>query len=192
MEVVHSPQMCMCLLQHVVSHHRRLQIEHPYSASTSFSCSSEQTECLRIMIHTTDCVPVLHLLHTMKVFIPIYSVTLHLTVIPVHLHKQLGTIQSGGVEVQGVRASTIAKRRNVSKPVLEKYVFTPYIEPTHLDLHTSLRACTHIALENKPGIQVNVVEVHNQGTTPLSPALVHIFADLPLLKASEMPFITQF
>jgi hypothetical protein len=76
--------------------------------------------------------------------------------------------------------------------VLEKYVFTPYIEPTHLDLHTSLRACTHIALENKPGIQVNVMEVHNQGTAPLSPVLVNVFADLPLFKASGMPSITQF
>jgi fatty acid synthase len=128
----------------------------------------------------------------MKVFIPIYCVTLHVTVIPVHIHKQLGIIQSGGVEVRGVRASTIAKRRNVSKPVLEKYVFTPYIEPAHLDLHTSLRACTHIALENKPGLQVNVVEVHNQGKTPLSPVLILIFADLPLFKASGMPSITQF
>jgi len=105
-------------------------------------------------------------------------------VIPVHINKQLDIIQSGGVEVRGVRASTIAKRRNVSKPVLEKYVFSPYIEPTQLDLHTSLRVCTHIAVENKPGIQVNVVEVHNQGTTPLSPVLVSIFADLPLFKAS--------
>jgi fatty acid synthase len=113
-------------------------------------------------------------------------------VIPVHIHKQLGIIQSGGVEVRGLRASTIAKRRNLSKPVLEKYVFTPYTEPTHLDLHTSVRVCTHITLENKPDLQVNVVEVHNQGTTPLSPVLVPIFADMPLLKVSGMPGITQF
>jgi hypothetical protein len=80
----------------------------------------------------------------------------------------------------------------VRKPVLEKYVFTPYLEPTHLDLHTSLRACTHITLENKPGIQVNVVEVHNRGTTPLSPVLVHIFADMPHFKASGMPSVSKF
>jgi fatty acid synthase len=128
----------------------------------------------------------------MKVFIPIYSVTLHVTVIPVHIPKQLGIIQSDGVEVRGLRASTVAKCRNLSTPVLEKYVFTPYIEPTHLDLHTTLRVCTHIAVENKPGIQVDVVEVHNQGTTPPSPVLIHIFADLPLLKASGMSVITQF
>jgi fatty acid synthase len=113
-------------------------------------------------------------------------------VIPVHIHKHLGIIQSGGVEVRGLRASTIAKHRSFSKPVLEKYVFTPYIEPAQLDLHTSLRVCTHIALENKPGIQVNVVEMHNQGMTPLSPVLVPIFADMPLLKVSGMSDNTQF
>jgi len=113
-------------------------------------------------------------------------------VIPVHINKQLDIIQSGGVEMRGIRRSKIAKRSNVSKPVLEKYVFTPYTEPTHLDLHTSLRVCTDITLENKRGIQLNVVEVHNQGTTPLSPVLVTIFADLPLFKASGMTGIIQF
>ena len=140
----------------------------------------------------TDFVPLLHISHTVKVFIPVYSVTLCVTVIPVRIHKQMGIIQSGGVEMLGLRGSTIAKHRNLNKPVLEKYVFTPYVEPAYLDLHTALRVCTHIALENKPGIQVNVVEVHNQGTTPLSPGLVRIFADLPLLKASGMQAITRF
>jgi len=132
----------------------------------------------------TDTVPVLHLLHIMKEFIPIFSVTLHVTVIPVHINKQLGIIQSGGVEIRGVRASKIAKCSNVRKPVLEKYVFTPYIEPTHLDLHTSVRVCTHIALENKRDQQVKVVEVHNQQMTSLSPVLVSIIADMLLFKAS--------
>jgi hypothetical protein len=39
---------------------------------------------------------------------------------------------------------------------------------------------------------VNVVEVHNQQTTPISPVLIPIFGDLPLLKVSEMPGIAQF
>jgi len=39
-EVVDSPEMWMCLLQYVVSHHRRTQSERPYGALLS-SCSSE-------------------------------------------------------------------------------------------------------------------------------------------------------
>jgi hypothetical protein len=72
----------------------------------------------------------------------------------------------------------------VTNPVLEKYVFTPNVEPAHLDFHSVLRVCVHIALENKPGTHVKVVELHNQGTGPLSPAVSLILADLPLIKAS--------
>jgi hypothetical protein len=79
----------------------------------------------------------------------------------------------------------------MSRPVLEKYLFTPYTEPTHLDLHTSLRVCTQIALENISVIQGKVVEVHNQETTPLSPVLVPIFSYFLLVKASGMSGIIQ-
>jgi fatty acid synthase len=108
------------------------------------------------------------------------------TDVPVHVYKELNIIQAGGVEVQGLRASSISRRRNMSIPVLEKYVLTPNVEPAHLDLHTALRVCTHIALENKPVTEVKVVELHTQGSAPLSPAVAPILADLPLLKASEM------
>jgi hypothetical protein len=107
-----------------------------------------------------------------------------MTVMPVHVYKELGIIRSGGVEVRGLNVRAITQRRNVGKPVLEKYEFTPSVEPAHLDLHSTLRVCTHIALENKPGTHVKVVELHSQGTTPLSPAVALIIADLPLIKAS--------
>jgi fatty acid synthase len=106
--------------------------------------------------------------------------------VPVHIYKEMNIVQSGGVEVRGLRASVITRRKPLSKPVLEKYMLTPNVEPAHLDLHTTLRVCTHIALENKPVTQVKVVEVHNQGWTPLSPAVAVILADLPLLKASGL------
>jgi hypothetical protein len=97
---------------------------------------------------------------------------------------EMGIIRSGGVEVRGLTTSASTRHRNVRKPVLEKYVFTPNVEPAHLDLHSALRVCVHIALENKPGTHVKVVELHNQGTAPLSPAVSLILADIPLIKAS--------
>jgi fatty acid synthase len=102
----------------------------------------------------------------------------------VHIYRELNIIQSGGVEVRGLKASAITRRRNPSKPVLEKYVLTPNVEPAHLDLDAALRVCTHITLENKPVTQMKVVELHKKGWTLLSPAVVHILAELPLLKAS--------
>jgi hypothetical protein len=106
------------------------------------------------------------------------------TVVPVHVYKELNIIQSAGVEFRGLKTNSISQRKPISKPVLEKYVLTPNVEPAHLDLHTALRVCTHITLENKPVTQVKVVELHTQGWTPLSPAVALILADLPYSKAS--------
>jgi hypothetical protein len=100
------------------------------------------------------------------------------------VYKQLNIIQSAGVEFRGLKARAIARHKLLSKPVLEKYVLTPNVEPAHLDLQTALRVCIHITLENKPVTQMKVVELHAQGCTPLSPAVALILADKPHLKAS--------
>jgi hypothetical protein len=100
------------------------------------------------------------------------------------VYKKLDIIQSAGVEVRGLKTSAIAHRKVLTNPVLEKYAFTPNVEPAHLDLHSALRVCMHITLENKPGTHVKVVELHSEGTTPVSPAVALIIADLPLIKAS--------
>jgi hypothetical protein len=106
------------------------------------------------------------------------------TVVPVHVYKELNIIQAAGVEFRGLKTSAISRRKPLSKPVLEKYVLTPYVEPAHLDLHTTLHVCTHITVENKPVTTVKVVELHKQGSTPLSPAVALILADTLLTKVS--------
>jgi hypothetical protein len=106
------------------------------------------------------------------------------TVVPVHVYKELNIIQAPGVEFRGLKTRAISRRKPLSKPVLEKYVLTPNIEPSCLDLHNTLRVCMDITLENKPVTQVKVVELHTQGSTPLAPAVVLILADRPLQKAS--------
>jgi ribulose-5-phosphate 4-epimerase/fuculose-1-phosphate aldolase len=106
------------------------------------------------------------------------------TVVPVHVYKELNIIKSAGVEFRGLKTSAISRCKLFRKPVLEKYVLTPNVEPAHLDLHTALRVCTHITLENKPVTQVKVVECHTQSSTLLAPAVALILAGLPLSKAS--------
>jgi hypothetical protein len=88
------------------------------------------------------------------------------------------------VEFRGLKTSATSRRKPQSNPVLEQYVLTPNVEPAHLDLHTTLRVCMHISVENKPVTQVKVVELHTQGSTPLAPAVALILADIPHSKAS--------
>lgn len=49
-------------------------------------------------------------------------------------YRELDLIKSGGIELRGMQANAIARRKNLSEPVLEKYVFTPY--------HESEEVCT--------------------------------------------------
>lgn len=108
----------------------------------------------------------------------------YVAVIPVHVYKEVGIIQSGGIEVRGVRASAIARRRPLGVPVLEKYLFVPNVEPPSLDLHTALRMCVHIVLENQLSNHVKAVELPHHDRMPLSPTLALILGDLPLIQAS--------
>ncbi|PNF15064.1 hypothetical protein B7P43_G16762, partial [Cryptotermes secundus] len=103
-------------------------------------------------------------------------------VVPVLVYKELNIIQSAGVEFRGLKASEISRHKPLRKPVLEKYVLTQNVEPEHLDLHTALRVCVHITLENQPVPQMKVVELHTQGSTPLAPTVALILADRPLSK----------
>jgi fatty acid synthase len=105
-------------------------------------------------------------------------------VIPVHVYKEVGIIQSGGIEVRGLKASAIARRRPLGVPVLEKYMFVPNAEPPSLDLHTALRVCIHIILENQLSSHVKAVELPHDARMPLSPTLALILGDLPLIQAS--------
>jgi hypothetical protein len=104
------------------------------------------------------------------------------TVVPVYMNRELHIIQSAGVEVRGLEMGVVAPHKCMSKPVLEKYVFTSYVKPAFLDLHTTLIVCTKIALENKCIGPVKVVEVYNQGTPPVSPTIAEILADHPFMK----------
>jgi len=46
---------------------------------------------------------------------------------PVYVYPEIDLIQSGGVEIRGLHANVIAKRKPLADPVVEKYTFVPYI-----------------------------------------------------------------
>lgn len=112
--------------------------------------------------------------------------------VPVYNYKDVGIIRSGGIEVRGLLASAIARRKPLGMPVLEKYVFIPSSEPESLDYNTALRACIHIVLENQLDSCLKTIELPHPDTMPLSPTLARILEDLPLIQASaQLEFLRQ-
>lgn len=108
--------------------------------------------------------------------------------LPVYIYKDVGLIKSGGVELRGLKASAIARKKPLSEPVIEKYQFVPYIAHSEiLNVNSIVRVCVNLALENCPSIKVKTVELLDSSSNPdgevLSPIIFKALQDLPLIQA---------
>lgn len=117
----------------------------------------------------------------------------------VRYSKEMGIIQSGGVELRGLHVSDIQRRKTLAVPVLEKYIFTPYeIETKCHDWKIILRMIIHIILENINGYKFNVIElIKNEGNETFNgepesfnEGIANIIGDLPLYQ-SEIESIEE-
>lgn len=76
--------------------------------------------------------------------------------------------RSGGIELKGLSASTIPRKKTTAFPVLEKYLFIPNIGK--LSIEVAVRVFMQIALENNCGLKVTTVEIVDDASkvnTPL-------------------------
>lgn len=78
--------------------------------------------------------------------------------IPIYVTKEASCITSGGIQVVGLAASAITRRKQASDPVLEKHVFVAN-EETCLTTEESVRVNMQIVLENLGGTKVKIYEV---------------------------------
>ncbi|XP_045466442.1 fatty acid synthase-like [Harmonia axyridis] len=105
-------------------------------------------------------------------------------VLPVYVYKDADIIRCGGVEIIGVMASSIPRRKQFGQPVLEKYEFVP--NEMKLSIEQSLRVNMQISLENLYAINIKIVEVIDEVTTedsePLGPTIHQAFSDQPLIR----------
>uniref|UniRef100_A0A8D8UL46 Fatty acid synthase n=1 Tax=Cacopsylla melanoneura TaxID=428564 RepID=A0A8D8UL46_9HEMI len=106
---------------------------------------------------------------------------------PVFMYKEVEMIKSGGVEIRGLKASAIPRKKLLGEPVLEKYQFIANEGLKNIDLAETVRICAHIAFENIPNIKVKTLELLDtatpQDTTLLSPIFSTLLGDLPLIQA---------
>ncbi|CAH0385876.1 unnamed protein product [Bemisia tabaci] len=105
----------------------------------------------------------------------------------VNVYKEIELIKSGGVEIRGLKASAISRRKPLGEPVLEKYLFYPQEDEESSDLAEVVRVAVQLALENLPSIKVKTVEMADAFMNPDVPLISTILAtslgDLPLIQA---------
>ncbi|KAI8033272.1 hypothetical protein M5D96_013972, partial [Drosophila gunungcola] len=75
----------------------------------------------------------------------------------VYVDHMYDRIIAGGIELVGLHASPVQRRRPPGIPVLEEYVFLPFSPSRILSLKNAARVCVQIALENNPSLKMKDV-----------------------------------
>jgi fatty acid synthase len=87
--------------------------------------------------------------------------------------------RSGGIEIRGLTAKSISKKKPRLEPVLEKYEFVPNQE--WLDLTQLIRVNIQIILENSLETQFKAVEIPEGSDEILSPLVCKVLDDVPVV-----------
>ncbi|XP_048505788.1 fatty acid synthase-like [Athalia rosae] len=116
------------------------------------------------------------------------TMTEGMKVIPVEVHTDLDVIKAGGVEIRGLKASAIPRKKPTSEPVLEDFKFVTHRDRNEIDLRVAIRIAMHLALENHLGVTIKTIELlhdNDKMSTErlMSPTIQQILANLPLLQA---------
>lgn len=85
----------------------------------------------------------------------------------------------GGIEISGLQASPVGRRKPPGIPVLEKYEFLPHFPTPQLTIADASRICVQLSVENNPSLKMNLVEIDNG--KPILLNFVDAVEDLPLI-----------
>lgn len=106
------------------------------------------------------------------------------SLLPVYYYKQSNTIKSGGIEIRGLNASAISRKKPLRDPVLEKYVFVP--NEAVLTLKESLRINVQLILESTSTVKFKIAEIAEEKGADLTPLILAAIDDQPTVQAETV------
>uniref|UniRef100_A0A336MX78 CSON007834 protein n=2 Tax=Culicoides sonorensis TaxID=179676 RepID=A0A336MX78_CULSO len=104
--------------------------------------------------------------------------------------KELQVIQTKGIRMQGLKASTIMRRKPPGEPVLESYKFVPFLLPQNLNIQNAMRVIVQLGLETVPTLKVKGVEIGDHSNQLIIPHIQSALGDLPMI-AAELTLLTH-
>ncbi|KAM8707436.1 hypothetical protein ACLKA7_011511 [Drosophila subpalustris] len=107
-------------------------------------------------------------------------------VFDVYVDHKFDRIIAGGIELTGLQASAVARRRAPGIPVLEKYEFIPYLPAPEVSQSNAARLCVQLALENHPVLKIKIVEVDTDGRDTVLEKFSDAVEDLPVITGEYM------
>ncbi|XP_011695514.1 PREDICTED: fatty acid synthase-like [Wasmannia auropunctata] len=107
----------------------------------------------------------------------------------IRVYKKLDTIRAGGIEIRGLKASQISRRKLAQDVIIEKHIFVAHCDRAKVSLNEAIRISAQLALEDHQVIKVKVIElVEDIDDVELeylsSSLLVEAFNDMPLIQAN--------
>lgn len=111
-------------------------------------------------------------------------------VFDVYVDREYDRIVAGGIELTGLHASPVQRRRPPGIPVLEKYEFLPHLPAPAVSLSNAVRICVQLALDNIAILKVKVVEVDTDGRNTVLDKFSEAIEDLPVI-TGEYLYLTD-
>ncbi|XP_044739892.1 fatty acid synthase-like [Chrysoperla carnea] len=99
-------------------------------------------------------------------------------------YKEYRVLQGGGIQIEGLMATSINRRMPLGEAVLEKQEFIPFASSMSqvYTIVDAMRLFLQLGLENQPNVKVKVVEVDNGVNDILTPIIFEVLNDLPLIQ----------
>jgi fatty acid synthase, animal type len=112
-------------------------------------------------------------------------------IVPCIASEELHVVRCGGIEMRGMTASRVVRRRPPGVPVLESYTFVPHLPTPKITPINFARFCVQLMTENNPLVKYTVVEVDGEfEKLYLSDQFAQALGDLPLI-TGEFNFLSQ-
>lgn len=112
-------------------------------------------------------------------------------VLNVVIDPYMKVMQSGGIEIWGLDASFINRRRLEFAPILEVNRFVSHLPTPTLSQLDMAKFCVQLILEIAPALRMNLVEIDAKDERePIIESFAHAFEKLPLI-SPELTYLTE-
>ncbi|XP_036148675.1 fatty acid synthase isoform X2 [Monomorium pharaonis] len=111
------------------------------------------------------------------------------TILPVQIYREIDSIIAGGIEIQGLNATQISRRKLTQEAVIEHHIFIAHQDSVEISLKEAIRISAQLALEDHQITKVKAIElleeVDNVTLEYLSSSLlIEAFEDIPLIQTN--------
>ncbi|XP_036142985.1 fatty acid synthase-like [Monomorium pharaonis] len=111
------------------------------------------------------------------------------TILPVQIYKEIDSIIAGGIEIQGLNATQISRRKLTQEAIIEHHIFIAHQDSIEISLKEAIRISAQLVLEDHQITKVKAIELLEEvddvtSEYLTSSLLIEAFEDIPLIQTN--------